>query len=129
MQLPAAPNFGKVMKSSSKFLLICLSLLIFLTCYWIVKKIEVENLPWHSAQVQPTAKNELTIHEELKAIPQKVKDVNVRMSSIEDRTSVSNFTNPTVPAKSMEELINSFKKEQAELGAKAGENPFATVLK
>ena len=123
------PSFGKSMKSSSKLLLVCISLLMLLSWNLIFKNKDETNLGDQRTLKPQESHNELTRIESSKAFYVELKDAQASNSTIEARPSIYPSLNQNVPAKSMEELIKSFKKEQAELASKAGENPFEPITK
>jgi hypothetical protein len=124
MQRLAAPNFGDVMKSSSRFIAISICLLTLSGWNLIFKIFEQDN--------QKDQRNtEFTAaHDNLSP---EVASGNVYPGTTEatsvnrNRDVLASSTisvNPNVTAKSMEDLIMSFKKEQEEMSSKAGLNPF-----
>jgi len=117
------------MKSSSKLLLVGIGLLLLLSLNLIIKNKDEKNLVDQSTLKPQESHNELTRIEPSKAFYGEPKDAQASNSTNEARPSIYPSLNQNVPAKSMEELIKSFKKEQAELASKAGENPFEPITK
>ena len=127
MQLLVAPNFGKLMKSSSKLLMLSICLLTSLIYYLEMKSTDGGNLTEQVTPAHQTSQNDLPLHEASKALDGEQKDTDAKKFSNEIRSSNSAPMNPSAPAKSIEDLISSFQKEQAELNSKARVNPFAPV--
>ena len=123
------PSFGKSMKSISKLLLVGIGLLILLAWNLIINNKDERNLGDLTTLKLQESLSELSHIEPSKAFHVELKDTQISNSNNQVRPSMYSSSNQDVPAKSMEELIKSFKKEQSELASKAGENPFEPITK